>query len=199
MSLFTCIREQALLLWKFLGFFQPPFMRKLHALVVLWVGLQLLSSQFFGTPLDVVHLYGGLMFLVLACFFTGYAWKLRGLKRYYSYLWGETDALVSDIKQAMSFKLVAPRPGGLATMVQGLGFGALLLALLTGAGTYVSHSMRWKGVHAWGEAHEVAVALLVTYICGHGIMALLHFVKWQRTVVHKAKPAPATPGDETKQ
>lgn len=201
MSLKTCIREQAQLLWKFLGFFQPPFMRTLHAVVAVWVGGQLLTSGLLGTPLAMLHVYSGLLLLLLACFFTGYAWNLRGLKRYYGYLWGETDALVSDIKQAMSFKLVAPRPGGLATMVQGLGFGALLLALFTGAGTFMTRSWDWSIARGMGEAHEVSVALLVMYICGHGIMALLHFVKWQRTVVRKPVPStlstPSTSGDET--
>lgn len=190
MSLSNTIREQASLLWKFLGFFQNPFMRKLHALVVVWVVIQLLTSQLLGTKLAVLHFYGGLFFLLFACFFTGYSWKTRGLKRYYGYLWGETAVLVQDIKLALSFKLVAPRAGGLGTVVQGLGFGALLLTLCTGAGTFVAHHLEWwAGAQGFSVAHQVGVALLITYMCGHGTMALLHFAKWQMTVVRKPKPA----------
>lgn len=190
MSLANTLREQCSLLWKFLGFFQPPAMRRLHAVVVLWVGMQYLTSNLLKTPLYWTHLYGGLLLLALSVFFTGYAWKTRGIRRYYGYLWGETDVLLKDIKDALRFKMVAPRAGGLATLVQGLGFGALLLALLTGAGLYMSYRLHWPGGKAWEEAHEFSVALLGLYVCGHGIMALLHFAKWQMTVVRKTGATP---------
>ena len=52
MEIQACIKAQPALLWRFMGFFQTPFLRALHALVVLFVILQLCSSALMAVTPD---------------------------------------------------------------------------------------------------------------------------------------------------
>lgn len=179
-------------LWKFLGFFQPPFLRVLHMVVIVLVLIQLvtslgMSAYLYSAPglntgISDVHLYLGLACAVIFPLFTLYCWRMRGLHRFYGYLWGDTEQLRKDILDSLRFKLVPPRPGGLATVVQGLGFGAMLLAAFSGALWFLALKQGWGSAHVLKEAHEFCANILVLYLCGHGGMALLHFIIWQRTV-----------------
>ena len=187
-------KEQAQRLWRFLGFFQPPQLRIIHLVVILLVALQLISSQFMASPgragvvasmANTLHFTCGIVLVFLGIYFTGLSWRMRGLKRFYGYLWGEVEQLRKDIVETLHFRTVAPRPGGLATTVQGLGFGALLLAALSGLAWFVVWRMRLPYTHAFKEVHEALSTLIVLYFAGHGGMALLHFVLWQRKVVQK--------------
>ena len=44
MSVTSALGNQAKLLWQFLGFFQKPYLRFLHAIITVLVILQILSS-----------------------------------------------------------------------------------------------------------------------------------------------------------
>lgn len=202
MSAIRFLKEQMQRLWQFLGFFQPPFLRVLHGLIVVLVAVQLLSSLGMSShpqpgSLEAVisglHVYLGFFLLPFSLFFMLYCWKIRGLKRFYAYLWGETEHLLADIRESLRFHLVSPRPGGLATAVQGLGFCALLLAAATGALWYMGVAGRWPSAHLLKDVHEFSGILVVLYLCGHGSMALLHFIVWQRDVLNKHPHAPHTP------
>lgn len=181
-------------MWKFLGFFQTPVLRRIHAFIVALVFMQIVSSQFMGlvtfaqNPLAFLssnyHIVAGLFTTVLAIWMTVYSFSQRGLRRYFPYLWGDTAQIVGDIKGSMQGKLPAPKPGGLATAVQGLGFGALLLAVLSGLTWFVlrSEGASPDTVSMVLHFHKIVVKLLVLYFVGHGGMALLHFVLWQRKI-----------------
>ena len=200
MSALSWTKQQFSLLWQFLGFFQPPIMRALHAAIVLKVTLQIISSAFMSGHAkegslafwaNSWHFTLGLLLLPLAFFFTAYAIKERGIKRYYGYLWGETEVLLADIRQALHLKMLAPRPGGLATLVQGLGFGALLLTVLSGSLWFVSWHWQLSHAHFLRELHQGCASLLIAYFLGHGGMAALHYIKWRMQVVARKPDAGA--------
>ena len=73
-----------------------------------------------------------------------------------------------------------PRPKGLATAVQGLGLGALLLVVLSGLIWFIL----WRNGSSFAglalETHKNVTLLIELYLIGHGCMALLHFFVWQR-------------------
>lgn len=130
------LTAQALLLWRFLGFFQPPTLRLLHAVAAVLVILQFCTKLFgFG--------YGHVVLGLILCW-VGFAlvvWSLktRGLRHYFPYLWGDMDQLKKDLAQLRGGKrIIAPRAKGLATVVQGLGLGALSMSLLSGLWMYVA-------------------------------------------------------------
>lgn len=195
MCIKNCLRQQAALLWKFLGFFQPPWLRCLHAAVVLLVFMQICSSAGMNMTLvsdnpavfrpgvfDWYHMMAGLSTAFVAIYMTFLCFSQRGLRRFYPYLWGDTARIKKDVLDSLRGVLPAPQAGGLATAVQGLGFGALLLAVLSGALWF----LLWTSGASAGstalalQAHKSVVTLLVLYFLGHGGMALLHFVIWQR-------------------
>lgn len=189
------LQEQPALLWKFLGFFQPPLLRIIHALIIALVVLQLLSSTgmriglaptFSTAPATFLfnwyHIIEGLCTAALAYFMMGYCFSTRGLRRYFPYLWGDTARIKADLRDSLQGKIPAPTVGGLATTVQGLGFGALFLTVFSGVIWFCLWT--WSGnVTATDMAlsvHKTVVSLLVLYFIGHGTMALLHFVLWQQ-------------------
>ena len=71
--------------------------------------------------------------------------------------------------------------------VQGLGLGALLLAVLSGLIWY----LLWVNGSPFAElarkTHENLTLLIELYLLGHGGMALLHFFVWQRKSGREAK------------
>ena len=176
------LTAQALLLWRFLGFFQPPTLRLLHAVAAVLVILQFCTKLFgFG--------YGHVVLGLILCW-VGFAlvvWSLktRGLRHYFPYLWGDMDQLKKDLAQLRGGKrIIAPRAKGLATVVQGLGLGALSMSLLSGLWMYVA----WpNGNPAPGAAavHGIFVWLLLGDVLGHGGMALAHFFFWKKSTVRK--------------
>ena len=178
-------------LWTFLGFFQPPLTRILHALVVLGVGVQILTGLVFASlpaPADHTvlpwHVWPGLVTLVLALVLTAHSLATRGLRRFFPYLWGDFKQIRVDLDAIRARKLVAPRPGGLATAVQGLGLGALLLATGSGGLWLLCSRLGLPDfAHAARSAHQGLVLLLELYCLGHGGMALLHFAVWRKRVV----------------
>ena len=185
---------QPRLLWRFLGFFQSPRLRRLHAAVVLLVIAQIASGYAMSSPppypaagglLLWYHIAAGLVTLALGCVLTAYSLRQRGLRHFYPYLWGETRRIREDILKSLRFQLVAPGPEGLASAVQGLGFGALLLSAFSGAIWFFLWVNVMGAMHVAKEWHVVFAALLQIYFAGHGGMALLHFGAWQ----HKSAPA----------
>ena len=104
----------------------------------------------------------------------------RGFHYFFPYLWGDTEQLKKDIQASLRFKMVPPRPKGLATAVQGLGLGALLLVVLSGLIWFIL----WRNGSSFAglalETHKNVTLLIELYLIGHGCMALLHFFVWQR-------------------
>lgn len=178
------------LLWRFLGFFQAPRIRMLHAVVVLLVCWQLLTGWLMPFPdgfLGWSHILGGLACVVFGATLIVTSLRQRGFPYFFPYLWGDIAQLKKDLIASMQFKMIPPRPKGLATVVQGLGMGALGLALLSGLCWFL---LRGLGAHGAAsvvrEIHESVVVLVELYFLGHGSMALLHFVSWQKKTKPKA-------------
>lgn len=181
------IADQPARLWRFLGFFQPPFLRVLHALVALLVFAQFCSSAFMGVWSDGaswsgwLHMFTGMGLCVLGLILAWYSLVRHGLRYFFPYLWGDTGQLRKDLSASLRGHLVGPRPKGLAASVQGLGLGALLLTAFCGLIWF----WLWRGGSSWADdlriVHEWAAQLVIWYFIGHGGMALIHFVRWQRT------------------
>ena len=80
MGLGGVLKTQLGLLWKFLGFFQPPVLRFLHALVVCLIMVQVLT-QLFG--LGAVHMILGLVLCVLGFGLVACGLGMRGPRHYF--------------------------------------------------------------------------------------------------------------------
>ena len=186
MKLLHAIAEQPARLWRFLGVFQSPFLRALHASVAVLVILQLVSSAGMRVGIQDAsgggwyHMWGGATLCLLAVAQTAYSLGTHGLRYFFPYLWGDLEQLSKDVRQSLRFKMVPPRPKGLGAVVQGLGLGALLLTALSGLFWF----WLWQtGSSAAGDArwfHDAVSILIILYLIGHGSMALLHFIVWQR-------------------
>lgn len=197
MSALAFFRRQPALLWRFLGFFQTPYVRFLHALVAVLVILQILSSSalhmnaaghFVPGPVTWLasryHMAAGLVALLLSLLLAAASLSRHGLRHFFPYLWGDTEQLKKDLLASLRFKMVPPRPRGLAAAVQGLGLGALLLTVFSGLLWFIL----WRNGSGFADVplavHKVIAPLMGVYLIGHGGMALLHFARWQR----KARP-----------
>lgn len=192
MSALAFLRRQPALFWRFLGFFQTPYVRFLHALVAVLVILQILSSSAMhmddghfapgpGTWLaSRYHLGAGLATVLFSLLLAAATLTRHGLRHFFPYLWGDTDQLKKDMLASLRLNMVPPRPRGLAAAVQGLGLGALLLTVLSGLLWFIL----WRHGSDFSRAalivHKGVAPLMAVYLIGHGGMALLHFVVWQR-------------------
>ncbi|WP_185702297.1 MULTISPECIES: cytochrome b/b6 domain-containing protein [unclassified Desulfovibrio] len=177
MNLLKFLLAQPALLWRFLGFFQPPLLRALHAATVILVIAQFLT--FFWGCSDA-HMQLGLAacaagFSLAVCGL----WK-RGPGNYFPYMFGDFAQLGKDFAAIRGGNIhIAPRPRGLATTVQGLGLGALVMSLATGFWLYLG----WESGDVTPEAltaHSVFAWLMLAFLAGHGGMALTHFAAWQK-------------------
>ena len=193
MSVTSALGNQAKLLWQFLGFFQKPYLRFLHAIIAVLVILQILSSfamhmlssgqinpALSSWLASWYHILSGLLVVILRLLLAADSLTKRGFHYFFPYLWGDTEQLKKDIQASLRFKMVPPRPKGLATAVQGLGLGALLLVVLSGLIWFIL----WRNGSSFAglalETHKNVTLLIELYLIGHGCMALLHFFVWQR-------------------
>lgn len=188
------LSKQITLLWKFLGFFQPPFIRILHAVIAsciiinLAIGFTLASiddkTTLFFKSIGWIHISFGIIITLLtiifipACFY-----HRRGIKYFFPYLWGDTSQLIKDIKASLAFKLIPPTSEGLAAVIQGLGLGALLLTVLTGITWLVCWQKGLSYASFFKGSHQIFAILLGIYLLGHGTMAVIHFIVWKKKVV----------------
>lgn len=193
LSLAGQLKEQARLLWRFLGFFQRPALRRLHAAIAMLIVLQILSSfgMRFITP-DVMasglfarffswyHILAGIATTVLGLLLVRDSLSNRGLRYFFPYLWNDTEQLKKDLIASLRFRMVPPRPKGLATAVQGLGLGALLLVSLSGLIWFLLWQDGSPAAESWRSLHKGFSLLIELYLLGHGGMALLHFFVWQK-------------------
>ena len=170
-------------LWRFLGFFQPPVLRLLHASVVGLVALQVLTRL---AGMSMTHAIIGLVLCMLGLGLIALGLGTRGPRHYFPYLWGDMDQLKKDVAAIRSGKLIiAPRPKGLACVVQGLGMGALAMSQITGLWLFRSWQMG-EISHAAASLHGIFVVLLLAYAAGHGGMALGHFFFWKKNTGKKS-------------
>lgn len=168
----------------------PTSEKVLHALILIWVLAQIISSNFMHVHADTLwgsinltakfHAYGGLCLLPITLVFVYRVIKRRTIADMYPWLSGNVDQIKQDIKVIRSFRLPASQPAGLAATVEGLGLLALLFALVTGAMWYLVASNSGTAPQLL-EIHKTAVGLIEAYFYAHGAMGMLHFIQWWRT------------------
>ena len=128
-----------------------------------------------------LHISIGIALLFLAIVLIVSCFKERGLRHFYPYLWGDFSQIRQDITQLSKFKLPESSPRGLATSVQGLGLGAILIVI----GSGLTWFFLWlQGAAVANEAlqlHKTLTGLIEVYIFGHGFMGLVHFILWYRS------------------
>ena len=174
--------------WQYLGEHQTSKIRAVHILVLTLVITQIVISNFMHVPKEAnipmhgsnaffswMHIGFGLLLLCLTATLATLCFSSRGLKYYYPYLWGNFTQLREDLCTLRNRQLPGAQACGLAACVQGLGLGAMVLVVLSGAtwlllwlnGQSLAPDMR--------SLHQALTGLVEVYICGHGGMGLLHF------------------------
>lgn len=166
---------------------QPPVVRRLHILIVLLVCSQIIVSNFMGFSDngDVsgktvehyatwIHIGTGLSLLPIALLFMVIELKRHGFKYFFPYLHGDLSQLKKDLQQLKRFKLPDPSAHGIAATVQGLGFGALALVVLSGAAWFFSWINMAPRADSIKALHQLLTGLIEAYVVGHGGMGLLH-------------------------
>jgi cytochrome b561 len=166
---------------------QPPVVRVLHITILCLVLSQILVSNFMGFS-DTgevgsqaiehfgtwIHIGTGLALLPLACLFIYVELKRHGIKYFFPYLYRDFARLKQDLQKLKRFEFPEPDAYGLAAIVQGLGLGALILVVLSGAAWFFSWVFTAPWAHSLKEVHEAVTGLIETYVVGHGGMGLLH-------------------------
>ena len=166
---------------------QSPKIRFLHIVVLLLVIIQIFVSNFIGftntgeiigNPMKFygtwIHIIIGLALLPIACMFILLVERDHGLNHFYPYLFSDFKQLDNDINKLKKFELPDAKAGGLAAIVEGLGLGALILALISGLAWFMSWNFNVRWSSNIRELHAGLVGLVEAYIIGHGCMGLLH-------------------------
>lgn len=174
---------------KYLRNRQTPVVFYLHIIIILLVLSQLVLSNFIKfneageISKNVINFYGtwahfvtGLFLALITVVFITFVLKAHGIKNYFPYLSGDYAQVVTDINQLKQRKLPEPNPGGLASIVQGLGLGAMLLVLFSGIAWFVFWRIGYQWANVFKEAHELLTELVIAYVIGHGGMGIVHIL-----------------------
>jgi cytochrome b561 len=159
----------------------------LHYAILLLVLTQIVVSNFVEISDDgvishnVIEFYGtwthisiGLFLVLLAIIFIIAELKKHGFRYFYPYVSGDFSQLKRDIEKLKSLELPDASAGGLAAIVQGLGLGALLLVVSSGAIWFLLWSYDSSLAGGAQEVHELLTGLIEAYVVGHGSIGLLH-------------------------
>lgn len=167
----------------------PTIEKFLHAIVLLGVVWQLLSSAFMHvhgdtlqqniSAMSFLHIYGGLILLPWALVFVLKVLIRRQLADLYPWLSGRFDVIKQDVESIINLDMPETRPAGLAACIEGLGLLALLLALATGGGWYWFLNMYGPN-ELLLSIHKLSVTFIQIYFFGHGAAAVLHLIVWWR-------------------
>ncbi len=173
--------------WDYLKNHQTPQIRIFHLVVMLLVILQVLNSSLLSFTKNGAisaslifylgtwcHILLGLVLIPLAVIFVLLCFREHGFRSFYPYLFGNFTQIKSDLNHLRQFKLPDPEVGGLADSVQGLGLGALLLALFFGGCWYLAWSSHLPLAKNLRDLHGLFASLTQIYLFGHGTMALVH-------------------------
>ena len=175
---------------KYLRERQTPVVFYLHITVILLIISQLIFSNFIKISeagqisKDVVNFYGtwahivtGIFLTFITLIFITFVLKANSFKHFFPYLFGNFSQILSDINQLISRKLPDANPGGLATAVQGLGIGALLLVVSSGIAWFIFWSTGGQSASAFREIHGELTVFVIAYLIGHGGMGVIHIMK----------------------
>ncbi len=161
---------------------QPTMIRHAHLTVMVLVIAEILLSyamdlrgaSTFESVAMWAHMIIGLFMCVFAPALIVAAFKCRGIRHYFPYLFGDFGQLSKDIKQLLHFKLPDAEPRGLASIVQGLGLGALGLVVLSGLAWFVAWQMQLENPWVLLRWHKRFTSLLEIYVVAHAIMGIIH-------------------------
>jgi len=172
---------------KYLRERQPPMVRFLHITILCLVLSQIIVSNFMGfadngeVSKKTVEYYGtwihmctGLSLLPITFVFIFIELKRHGFKYFFPYFYGNFSQIKKDLKQLKRFELPEPSAYGIAAIVQGLGFGALTLVILSGLTWFLSWFYMAPWANSIKELHESLTGLIEAYVVGHGGMGILH-------------------------
>jgi len=174
---------------KYLKNQQSPPILYLHILIIFLVLSQLTSSNFieFNKSGEIsnniisvygtwVHIITGVFLASITLIFIAFLLKAHGIKNYFPYLFGNYSQLLSDLHLLKHRKLPEPKPDGLASIVQGLGLGAMLLVLFSGIAWFVFWIAGYQWANVFKEAHKLLTGLIIAYVIGHGCIGILHIL-----------------------
>ena len=172
---------------KYLHERQPPMIRFLHITILCLVLSQIIISNFMGFADNGevskkaveyygtwIHIFTGLSLLPITFVFIFIELKRHGFKYFFPYFYGNFSQIKKDLQQLKRFELPEPSAYGIAAIVQGLGFGALTLVILSGLTWFLSWIYMAPWAHSIKELHELLTGLIEAYVFGHGGMGLLH-------------------------
>jgi cytochrome b561 len=172
---------------KYLRERQPPLVRFLHITILCLVLSQIIVSNFMGfadngeISKKTVEYYGtwihictGLSLLPITFVFIFIELKRHGFKYFFPYFYGNFSQIKNDLQQLKRFELPEPSAYGIAAIVQGLGFGALTLVILSGLTWFFSWNYMAPWANSIKELHESLTGLIEAYVVGHGGMGILH-------------------------
>ena len=172
---------------KYLHERQPPMIRFLHITILCLVLSQIIISNFMGFADNGevskkaveyygtwIHIFTGLSLLPITFVFIFIELKRHGFKYFFPYFYGNFSQIKKDLQQLKRFELPEPSAYGIAAIVQGLGFGALTLVILSGLTWFLSWIYMAPWANSIRELHESLTGLIEAYVVGHGGMGILH-------------------------
>ncbi len=180
--------------WAYFREQQPPAVRLMHAIVLVLVLMQILSSnlirfdapgQISASPLFFLgtwtHIGTGITLVFIGLAFVVMEIARRGLRYFFAYLWGDFSQIKEDLRALRSRRLPEATPGSLAAVVQGLGLGALVLTLGAGLAWFLLWRAGSQLAPTALSVHEALTGLIEAYVVGHGGLGLLHIFLWNRS------------------
>ncbi|PIZ04251.1 MAG: hypothetical protein COY58_05250 [Gammaproteobacteria bacterium CG_4_10_14_0_8_um_filter_38_16] len=170
--------------WDYLGNLQSKMVRFIHISIAFLIISQIIVSNFMiidyrTNRLNIgtwIHVSTGFLIFILFFIFFILSIQKRGVSYFYPYLFNHFFQLKEDVLSLFKLKLPAVKPGGFAPIVQGLGFGALVLVLVSGLLWFVGWNLNWtdaKYIQSW---HKTLTGLVEVYIIAHGVMGIFHFL-----------------------
>lgn len=179
-------------IWDFFALYQTKSIRIFHLLVLILVILQIIISNGMsissnGTishqPVYFIftwmHILIGISLLFLSTILIFICFRTRGIRYFYPYLWGDIIQIKLDVKTLASFQLPQVLPKGLAATVEGLGLGALLIAILSGIIWFILWISKSSYSYDAEQMHKSLTILIDIYLIGHCLMGLLHYLYWK--------------------
>jgi hypothetical protein len=178
--------------WNYLGETQTKSIRIIHSTIATLIIVQIIDSYFIHTKHGLnwgawLHISIGICIAVMSVDFVSDLFKRKGIKHFYPYLYGDFKQLNKDIKSLLTLKLPAAKAEGLATVVQGLGLGALFIVILSGLSWFGCWLMGLGITHDVKEIHEFLTLFIEIYISAHGAMGVIHFLVEKYFPSHIAK------------
>lgn len=180
-------------IWQYLSINQTRSIRIVHLLVLILVITQIIISSGMKVnsagiiPADGytfyftwMHIFIGISLLLLSTILIVICLTKRGLRHFYPYLWNDFSQIKQDMKELAARHLPDSSPRGIAASVQGLGLGALLLAVISGSSWFILWSQGSALAHDVENIHKMLVGLIEIYVVAHGAMGILHYLLWRK-------------------